>query len=121
MKPLHFRSNATWATTCPYNCTKVWNHCTSAQTPLGLHPFIGVHCIYTLSLCSVSGGCSLTSFSHWGMLLHFVQSLGDAPSLRSVANIAPRFASSLGVLLTSLRRFPLNCSIELLTLLYQYI
>ena len=36
------------------------------------------------------------------MLLHFVQSLGDAPSLRSVANIAPRFASSLGVLFTSL-------------------
>ena len=48
------------------------------------------------SLRSVTGGCSLTLFSHWEMLLHFVQSQGDAPSLRSVANIAPRFASSLG-------------------------
>ena len=60
------------------------------------------------SLCSVAGGCSLTSFIRWGMLLHFiqslggrsfaslscwgmlphfVQSLGDAPSLRSVAGV----------------------------------
>ena len=30
------------------------------------------------------------------MLPHFVQSLGDAPSLHSVTNIAPRFTSFLG-------------------------
>ena len=36
------------------------------------------------SLCSVAGGCSLTSLSRWGMLPRFAQSLGDTPSLRSV-------------------------------------
>ena len=71
-----------------------------------------------LSLRSVAVGCSLTSFSHWGMLPHFAQSLGgcslaslsrwgDAPSLCSVTGrcsltsfscwgMLPRFAQSLG-------------------------
>ena len=40
-----------------------------------------------LSLCSVTGGCSLASLSHWG----------DAPSLRSVAGgMLPHFAQLLG-------------------------
>ena len=90
----------------------------------------------TPSIRSVAGGTlpyfvqslgrrSFTSFSCWGMLSHFVQSLGgrsltsfsrwgDAPSLRSVTGgTLPRFAQSLGVLLASLRRFPLNCSIKM--------
>ena len=59
-------------------------------------PSIRFQCICTPSLCSVAGGCSLTSFSCWGCLsLRFVA--GDAPSLRSVAGGAPRFAWSLSI------------------------
>ena len=69
------------------------------------------------SLRSVTGGCSLASLSHWGMLPRFTQSLGacslallsrwgmlscfaqslgDAPLLRSVAGDAPSLRSVAG-------------------------
>ena len=55
------------------------------------------------------GGCSFTSFSRWGMLPHFVESLGDAPRFASSLGDAPRFASSLG----GAPRFASSLSIKL--------
>ena len=62
-------------------------------------------------------GVLLASLRHWGMLPCFAQSLGDAPSLRSVTGgTLPRFAQSLGdaPLLRSVAGGMLPCFAQLL-------
>ena len=68
-------------------------------------------------LCFIAGGCSLTSLSCWGMLPHFIQSLGDAPSFHSVTEECSLTSLSRWGMLPHFTQLLGGCSLALLSCL----
>ena len=111
MEPLHFRSDAAWATTCPYNRTKVWNQCISAQTLLGLQTCLNCPIYFPMhSRSNATRAPDMSLLSHlFSIAFPLKRRSGSRHSIIfSIAfpishwGMLPRFVRSLGVLLASL-------------------